>query len=455
MTFSAANSMLTGPLFSSAAMRDVFADAARVAAMLRAEAALADAHARRGEAPPALAAAIRKIRPAELDLAAIGAATAEAGVPVIPFVKAVEERLPEKLRAHFHHGATSQDILDTALALQVASGLELIASDIHAILTGLSALARRHRKTPQIGRTLGQHAAPITFGATVANWIDGISAAATDFAAVRDRVAVVSLGGPVGTLAALGDAAAATVEDFARILGLAPAPAGHTSRWRIAALGAWLTMLIGVLAKIATDVVFLSATEVGEVREASGAGRGGSSAMPHKQNPVSAMVILAAHGAAGGHLATLTQAMAAGQQRPAGAWQSEWHALPMLFALASGALREGRRIAETLVVDDARMRGNIDLTRGLVFSDSVSAVLSRALGRIRAGAIVSDAAEAARAGERSFAEGLAGDSRIPSSLKSAVADAFDLAPAVAASARVADRAIASAKTAAKKLGGAK
>ena len=452
MTFSATDSALTGPLFASEAMRAIFSDEARVAAMLRAEAALADAAARNDSAPPALAAAVRKIRTADLDLDAIGRATAEAGVPVIPFVKAVEERLPEKLRGHFHHGATSQDILDTALALQIAGALDIVAADLDAILAGLIAMARQHRRTPQIGRSLGQHAAPTTFGAAIASWLEGISAAACDLANVRDRATVASLGGPVGTLAGLGDKAEAIADDFAKILGLSAAPAGHTARGRIAALGAWLAILIGALAKVATDIVFLSATEVGEVREAPGPGRGGSSAMPHKQNPVSAMVILAAHGAAGGHLTTLTLAMAAGQQRPAGAWQSEWHALPMLFALASGALREGRRIAETLVIDEARMRANLDLTGGLIFSDAAGAALARTLGRATARAIVGDAAEAVRAGKGTLAEVLAADGRVSPALASTVAATFDLAPAVAAGARTADRAIAGAKMARKKLG---
>ena len=347
---------------------------------------------RRGSRPPSAASQAE-----DLDLAAIGARTEDAGVPAIPFVKAVEALLPEKLRGHFHRGATSQDILDTALVLQIADGLGLIGDRPRRRDRRTGCPCRRHRKTPQAGRSYGQHAAPITFGYAVAVWLAGIADCAATLPALRERALVASLGGPVGTLAALGDDGPAVLAAFAASLGLAVPPATwHVSRGRIVAVGAWLATLIGALAKMATDVVFLASTEVGEVAEPPVAGRGGSSAMPHKRNPLSAGVILAAHAAAKGHVVTLLDCMAAAHQRPAGPWHAEWHALPQLFGLASGALREARRLAEGLVVHAERMRTNLDLTRGLLFADAVAARLAPSLGREAAHAIVERAAAAVR-----------------------------------------------------------
>lgn len=452
MAFAALDSELTGPLFATAAMRALFSDSARLDAFLKVEAALAEAEARHGLVAAALAPAIRKLKAGDFDASALGAKTADAGAPTIPFVKAAEAMLPEKLRGDFHKGATSQDIIDTALSLQMAAAFDLIAADLGAIVDGLSALAKKHRRTPQVGRSFGQHAAPITFGYTAAVWLAGVGDSASELPALRRRSLAASLGGPVGTLAGLGAAASNVSRDFAEILGLAEADiAWHTARGRVVAVGAWLTTLIGALAKIATDVVFLSATEVGEVNEAPAAGRGGSSAMPHKQNPVSSMVILAAHTAAGGHLAALTAAMAAGQQRPAGAWQSEWHSLPPLFGLASGALREARRIAEVLVVNPDRMRANLEFTRGLLFADAVASRLAARLGREAAHKIVEAAAAVVRDSGETFASVLANNPAIPPALKTDIAAAFDLKPAIDAAAARADGAITAARVARRAL----
>jgi 3-carboxy-cis,cis-muconate cycloisomerase len=446
MTFSALDSALTGPLFASDAMRAVFSDRARIAAMLKVEAALARAEAAKGLVPKTLAAAIERIKADDLDLAALGARTADAGMPTIPFVKAVESRLPAKLRGDFHKGATSQDILDTALVLQIADGLDLIADDLGGIVAGLSRLAKAHRKTPCAGRTYGQHAVPVTFGYVAASWLSGIAQVAVGLPRVRERAAVASLGGPAGTLAGLGAKGPAVMEAFARDLGLAaPALPWHATRARIAETGAWLALLIGALAKMATDVVFLSSTEVGEVAEPHVPGRGGSSAMPHKRNPVAATVILAAHGAAPGLAATLLTAMSAAGQRPAGAWHAEWHALPQLFGLASGALREARRLAEGLAVDKRRMRTNLDLTRGLLFADAAAATLAPKVGREAAHKLVEKAADTVRATGTPLRQVLAKQADIPAPLARAVEAAFDLAPSVAAAAAMTDRVLAGIK----------
>ncbi|MGN7126836.1 lyase family protein [Methylorubrum thiocyanatum] len=440
MTFSALDSGLLGPLFASAAMREAFSDAARLAGMLRAEAALARAEAEVGLAPAGLADAIAMIAPETLDVDALAAGTALAGVPVIPFVAAVRRRLPPELEPAFHKGATTQDIADTALVLQMRSGFDLIAAESEAVIAGLARLAAEHRATPCVGRTYGQHAAPISFGYKAATWALGLAEVAGQLPGLRGRVLTASLGGPVGTLGALGGQAEAVATAYARHLGLGPETvAWHTRRARIAETGGWLARLLGALAKCAGDIAHLASTEVAEVSEPFVPGRGGSSAMPHKRNPVSATVILAAFGAAKGHAGTLLDTMAAAHERPAGAWHAEWHALPQLFGLASGALREARAVAEGLVVDPGRMRRNLDLTRGLLFADAAAAACARRCGGAAAHALVERACAEVHASGRDLHTVLAA---MPEAQGIDLGAAFDLTHPVAAAAAATDRALA-------------
>ena len=445
MTFSALDSQLLGPLFVTDEMRACFSDEARLAAMLQAEAALARALESLRLVPGALAEAIEAIPAAALDPTALGRRTALAGVPTIPFVKAVQAHLPPELERAFHKGATTQDIVDTALVLQMRAGLALIEAELAAILDGLCSLAQRHRATPCVGRTYGQHAAPLSFGFKVATWLAGVAEVAAGLPRLRERLLVASLAGPVGTLAGRGAQGPDVLDAFARALGLGTTPiAWHVRRARMAEAGGWLAQLIGSVAKMATDVASLASTEVGEVAEPYMLGRGGSSAMPHKRNPVSSTVILAAHAAAPGHAATLLTAMAAAHERPAGLWHAEWHALPSLFGLVSGALREARVLAQGLEVDAERMRANFDLTRGLLFADAAAARLGAALGREAAHNLVERAASGIRRSGEGLQAALAQD---PAVLASGIdlSAAFDLAPAVAATGPWVDRAIAEAR----------
>ena len=444
MSFSPLDSALFGPLFTTAAMRAVFEDHAWVGSMLAVEAALARAQSRFGFVPAALAPAIETIQPGELDIPALGAQAAIAGVPTIPFVQAVQTRLSADLERSFHKGATTQDIIDTALILRLREALDLVANDLDAIIQGLSKLADRHRETPCVGRSYGQHAAPVSFGYKVAVWLSGIADTAARQPDIRARLLVVSLAGPVGTLAAMGPDAPRILECFAKELNLGVTPlCWHTNRGRIAEAGAWLVQLTGALAKLATDVAHLASTEVAEVAEPHTPGRGGSSAMPHKRNPVGATVIIAAHAAAKGHASTLFEAMAAAHERPAGLWHAEWNALPQLFGLASGALREARLLAEGLVVDIKRMRANIDITRGLLFADAAAARLGTKLGREAAHRLVERAAETVRQNCENLAETL---KKSPEARDVDLNSAFDLAPVVAAAARWVDPALHHAAT---------
>ena len=441
MTFSALDSTLLGPLVATDAMRHVFSDEARVDAMLRTEVALARVQGRLGLVPDALAPAIDAIAPDSLDMAALGAGTGLAGVPTIPFVKAVQKRLAPEVESAFHKGATTQDIADTALVLAMQRAFPLIVQDLDAILAALLRLADANRDTLQVGRSYGQQAQPTSFGFTAAVWCAGVAEVAAELPALRARALKVSLGGPVGTLAGLGADGPRVADAVAAELGLAAAPiAWHTRRAAMAGTGAWLATVIGALAKIAGDVVDLGSTEIGEVAEPHVPGRGGSSAMPHKRNPVSSTVILAAHGAAPGFVVTLLHAMDAHHQRPAGAWHSEWHALPSLFGLASGALAEARRLTEGMRIDAARMRENLDATRGLLFADAVASRLASALGGAGSHRKLEQAAGLVRTTGRSLRDVLADDPEIAGRLPAADLDrAFDPTPAVRAAAGWIDR----------------
>ncbi|MYZ49960.1 class-II fumarase/aspartase family protein [Propylenella binzhouense] len=441
MTFSPLDSALYGDLFATAEMRAVFEDRRRLRAMLQVEIALARAEAALGIVPAELAARLAAIDPDALDIAAIGRLTADAGVPTIPFVKAVGALLPPSAEAHFHRGATSQDLADTALVLQMREALELLAADGDATLGALARLAVRHRGDPCAGRTTTQHAAVVTFGYKAAVWANGLAEVLARMPAIRASLLVASLGGAVGTLSVIGEKGPALLDAFARELGLGtPVVAWHTQRVRIAEAGAWLGLLLGALAKMAADILDLASTEVMEVSEPPAPGRGGSSAMPHKRNPVGATVIAANHAAAIGQVATLLGALASAHERPAGPWHAEWHALPALFGFASGALREARRLAEGLEVDAARMRRNLDLTHGLLFAEAASAALSGRLGRDAAQALVQAAAERVRRDGCTLRDALLSDPALSAAaLRDAVEAAFDPGPAIRAAANWVDR----------------
>ena len=446
MSFSPLDSALLGPLFTTPEMAAVFSDRAKIRAMLACEAALARAQGKLGIVPAELAAAIEAVSADAFDLAAIGQSTALAGVPVIPFLKALQSHLPKSLEAALHKGATTQDMVDTALVLQMREAFALVRADLCETIAALSALAQQHRTTPCVGRTYGQHAAPLSFGYKVAVWCAGIAETAVQLNALEQRVLTASLFGPVGTFSAMGERGPEVSQAFAGELGLNAATiAWHTSRARMVEAGVWLATLAGALGKIAGDIVFLTSTEVGEVFEPHIAGRGGSSAMPHKRNPVASTLIIAAASAAKGHVMTLLDSMAAAHERPAGAWHAEWHALPQLFGLVAGALREAKLLAHGLVVDAARMRGNIDATRGLLFADAAAGLLAGKMGREAAHHCVELAAGKVREIGQSLAQVLAADPEIARlGAGETLGQAFDLTKSVHAAALWTDRACAQA-----------
>ncbi|MET0933399.1 MAG: lyase family protein [Mycetocola sp.] len=344
---------------------------------------------------------------ASLDLAAIAAEGRGGGNPVIPLVKhlgAAAEAIRPGASDHIHVGATSQDILDTATML-IASRVTGETRARLAVLAGeLAGLADAHRMTVMAGRTLGQQASPTSFGLLAAGWLDAVLAAAARIDNVRAALPV-QLGGAVGNLAVLTGIAAARRADaapnavvhdllvgFAARLGLvAPPLSWHTNRLVISELASVLAGATGAVGAFALDVTVLARTEIGEVGERLGKGEGGSSAMPHKRNPVTAVLVTAAARQTPGLAATLFSSLLAEDQRPSGAWHAEWQALRELERLAVSAVTGAASLAERLVVDDDRMRANLDITDGLIFSERVTTILAEALGKTVAFDLVTSA----------------------------------------------------------------
>ncbi len=438
MTFSALDSALSGPLFVPHAMTEIWSDQSRLAAMLKAEWALALAQTKNGLCPPGVAEALAMVSPADFDMGALAQATALSGVPTIPFVNALRKLLPPVCEPYVHKGATTQDILDTALMMQVHQSMESLIPQAVEVLSALSNLASRQAQTPCVGRTYGQHAVPVSFGYKVAIWLSGLCDALAPWPALAPTILKASLAGPVGTLSGRSAAHSKTAQEFARLLGLSfdPVP-WHVRRSPVASLSAFLTQVLGALAKMAGDVVHLSSTEVGEVCEPFIAGRGGSSAMPHKRNPVAATVIIAAFHAAQGLNQTMQGALAASHERPAGSWHGEWHVLPQLLGLVAGALQEAKRIAEGLEVDAARMRANLDLTGGLIYADSVASALAADLGAGKAHHLIEQAAGNVRQTGRSLLDVISEWPEMPESFKGdRLKSLFDPMPAVQAAALI-------------------
>jgi 3-carboxy-cis,cis-muconate cycloisomerase len=411
---SAIDSSVFGGLFTTPAMRAVFADEARLQRMLDVEAALARAEAKVGLIPSEAAKEITaKADVARFDLAAIGRGTELVGYPIVPLVKALAAACEGDAGRWVHWGATTQDIIDTALVLQLREAFELIRQDLAGTEAALTDLARRHRDTPMAGRTHAQHALPITFGFKCALWLAPLQRHSARLARLRREIAVVQFGGAVGTLASLGADGIRVMEALAAELGLAtPRIAWHVGRDGLAEAAAYLGLLTGSLGKIATDVALLMQAEVGEVAEPWQEGRGGSSTMPQKRNPIACEFILACAKNVRELVPVMLDAMVQDHERATGPWHAEWIALPQAFALAAGALHHARAMLEGLVVDPDRMRRNLDITRGMISAEAVMMALAPHVGREEAHHLVAAACERALASDRHLREVLQADAAI-------------------------------------------
>lgn len=427
MPVNPADSPILGTLYGSDAMRAVFDERAYFQCMLDVEAALARVQARLGIIPAGAAEAIgRAARVENLSTEELATSARNVGYPVVGLVAGLSRAAGEAGR-WTHWGATTQDIMDTATVLQVRDGLALIRTELAGMVRALAAQAEKHRHTVMAGRTHLQQALPTTLGLKCAVWAQPLIAHVHRLDALRPRVELVSFAGAAGTLASLGDQGIAVMEGLAAELDLAaPAAPWHVSRDGFAETTAFLGLVCGSLAKLATDVILLAQTEVGELAEPYVAGRGSSSTMPQKRNPIASEYILAAARTVHALVPVMFGAMAADHERATGPWQAELLALPQCFVLTHGALQHAGTIAEGMVIDSARMRRNLDLTGGLIVAEAVMMGLAPHLGRGEAHHVVKHACDIALAEQVPLADALARDSTVASRLdRAAIASLTD------------------------------
>jgi 3-carboxy-cis,cis-muconate cycloisomerase len=395
-------SVLLGPPVPPPAIAAALGDEASLECMLRVEAALARVLAGQGLIPASAADAIvRAAAAVAIDGERLREATERAGFPVVELVRQLREEAGEQAREHVHWGATTQDVLDTGLVLQLRETLRLIEEDLAGLIESLAGLAERHRGQVMAGRTHSQQALPITFGYKVATWLAPLLRHRKRLSELKPRLLVVQLGGAAGTLAAYGDDGPALYEALARELdlGLASCP-WHSQRDGFVELAGWLALLSGSLGKLAQDVLLLAQSEVGEVREAADPTRGGSSAMPQKVNPVASERILAAARANAALLSILHQAMVTEHERGTHALQLERLALPQMVSLTASALADARFVSEHLVVDAGRMRENLAASQGTILAEPIRNALAAELGCDEAEALLKEACRIALAERR-------------------------------------------------------
>ncbi len=400
-----------GPIFVPEEFREAVSGRAWLQAMLDAEAALATAEARVGLIPHEAAAAIVSCcEAARFDPEELGRRGRAAGNPVPPLVKALTAAVAgvsEEAARHVHKGATSQDIVDTAAMLVARRALDLVLAELEGISRACARLAEEHRETIMAGRTLLQQALPTTFGLKAAGWLVSVLRVSRRLSDVREGGLAAQLGGASGTLASLGESGVLVLGEFARELELTePTVPWHNDRTRMAELGGSLSLVAGVLGKISLDVILMAQTEVGEVTEPAGEGRGGSSTLPHKRNPILSVTAAAVTRRVQAHAQTLYGAMAGEHERAAGAWHAEWEALSDALALTGGAAAAVREATEGLEVHPEKMRQNLEETGGMLMAENVSTAVADRLGRLEAHEIVGAAARRSAEGGRPFREEL-------------------------------------------------
>jgi 3-carboxy-cis,cis-muconate cycloisomerase len=414
-------SPLLAPLLSSAAMRAICDDAAYLQHMLDFEAALARAEATTGVIPQTAAAPISAAcRAGQFDLPALAEAATRAGNLAIPLVKAltaaVAKSEPDAAR-YVHWGATSQDVIDTATMLGLRAAIDALLGDLDRAIAGFAKLAVKHRDTAMVARTWLQHALPMPFGLKLAEYAAALHRSRVRLKALRQTALALQFGGAAGTLAALGDKGLVVAQALADELKLPlPEAPWHTHRDRIAEVASVLAILSGSCGKIARDVSLLMQTDVAEAYEPAGEGRGGSSTMPHKRNPVAAATALAAATMAPNLAATIFAAQVQEHERSAGPWHAEWPTLPTLQLVTSGALAAIVDIAEGLQVDATRMRINLDATHGLIMAEAVTMALAAKIGKSDAHHLIEAASRKAIADKRHLRDVLADDPRITAHL---------------------------------------
>ncbi|HTI28594.1 MAG TPA: 3-carboxy-cis,cis-muconate cycloisomerase [Kutzneria sp.] len=409
-----ADSGLLAPTWAGTPVAESTGDEAWLQAMVDVEAALARAQARLGIVPDSAAKAISAVSAEQLDVVALAQAARGAANPVVPFVPALMKLVPAEAAEYVHRGSTSQDILDSATMLVVQRVRSLVLADLRRCAAALARLAADHRSTLIAGRTLTQHAVPTTFGLKAAGWLSLVLDA---IERVEALVLPAQLAGAAGTLAAYAEygqlagvsGGVALIAPFAAELGLAePVGPWHTVRTPIIDVGHALQFAAGALGKIGIDVQVLSRTEIGEVAEPAADGRGASSAMPQKRNPVLATLIVTAARQVPAHVCVLAASMVAEDERPGGAWHAEWQPLREALRLVGGAAFTAAELLEGLEVFPERMAANLALTGGAIVSERLNVALAPVLGKAAAKKVLAEASREAAATGKSLREALAG-----------------------------------------------
>ncbi len=427
-----------------------FSDRAVLQGMLDFEAGLARAQAACGLIDTNAAAAIgRGCRAEKLDAAALAQAAGLAGNLAIPLVKqltaAVAADSPSAAR-FVHWGATSQDAIDSGLILQLRAALDRTAPLLNSLIDALIDQCQRHRETLMVGRTWLQHALPVTFGLKLAGTLDALLRFRTRLGELRARVLVLQFGGAAGTLASLGEAGASVEQALAEALDLPRSDTPwHAQRDRLLELAGWYAGLTGTLGKLARDISLLMQTEVGEVSEPQADGRGGSSTMPHKRNPVLCAAILSAANRVPPLMAGLYAGMIQEHERALGGWQAEWQSLPQLIVLSGAALAHAAELMDGLEVHEAVMRRNLNLTHGLIMAESVTLALAAAMGRQAAHQHIEQCCQRALAAQQSLLTVLMADATVSAHLSREALDGLlDPANALGSTSRFIDQVLAAA-----------
>ena len=418
---STAISPLFAPLLSSAALRAVCDDATTIQHMLDFEAALAHAEAATGVIPASVVGPIGAACNTEsFNIPALAEAATRSGNLAIPLVKALTSnvaKLDAEAARYVHWGATSQDVIDTAAMLSLRAGIDALLVDLDRAIAGFAALARNHRNTAVVARTWLQHALPMPFGLKLAEYAAALHRSKLRLKRLRAEGLALQFGGAAGTLAALGDKGLVVAEALARELNLPlPEAPWHTHRDRIAEAASVFAIISGSCGKIARDVSLMMQTDVGEAFEPAGAGRGGSSTMPHKRNPVAAASALGAATMAPNLAATIFAAQVQDHERSAGPWHAEWPTLPALMLVTSGALAAIVDLAEGLEVDAARMRANLDATHGLIMAEAVTFALAEKMGKSDAHHLIEAASKRALADQKHLRDVLTSDPKVTAHL---------------------------------------
>ena len=441
------DSILFRDAFGTAAMRDVFSDRALVARYVEVEVALAKAQARVGVIPQAAADEIAaRANAATLDADKLREETDLVGYPILPVVHQLVKQCGEAGR-YVHWGATTQDIMDTAVVLQMREALRIVGDDITALRGILADLARKHRDTAMAGRTHLQQALPVTFGYKAAIWLAMFDRHAVRLEELKPRVLVGQFAGAAGTLASLGDKGFAVQQALCEELKLGvPVSTWHVARDGFAEVINFLALVTGTLGKIALDIMIMASTEFGEVYEPFVKGRGASSTMPQKRNPISSELMLAASKAVRQHAGLMLDAMVQDFERATGPWHAEWIAIPESFVLSAGALHQARFALGGLIVDDKRMTQNLGISKGLIVAEAVMMQMAPFTGRQQAHDIVYDACRVVNEKGGTLAEALAASTAVTAHFDRAAIDRMtDPANYSGLAPQMVDRVLASVK----------